>query len=115
MIATEDIGHFVADAFDSPETFIGHQLEIAGDAITFPRVAEIYERITGIRTRFETLPIKGRMFEWFAESGYQADIDALRHQHPAMLTVEEFLTSRLTHPNVTSRPTLDVPSASAAP
>lgn len=95
MIAATDIGHFAADAFDSPETFIGRQLEIAGDAITFPQVAEIYERVTGVRTRFAGLPIEERMFQWFAESGYQADIETLRRQHPRLLTFEEFLTARL--------------------
>ncbi|MFB4267662.1 NmrA family NAD(P)-binding protein [Nonomuraea sp. GTA35] len=63
LIATDDIGVFAADAFDHPAQFIGRQLELAGDELTFPEVAEIYERVTGTPTRFEALPIDERMFE----------------------------------------------------
>ncbi|MEU8146862.1 NmrA/HSCARG family protein [Nonomuraea sp. NPDC048901] len=95
LIATDDIGVFAADAFDNPAQFIGRQIELAGDELTFPEVAEIYERVTGTPTRFEALPIDERMFEWFAEEGYRADIVALRRRHPELLTFEQFLTRRL--------------------
>ncbi|CAM5547228.1 MULTISPECIES: NmrA/HSCARG family protein [Streptomyces] len=95
MIAADDIGFFAATAFDAPHTYIGRHLELAGDEITFPDVAEIYERVTGTPTRFEAQPIEERMFEWFAEAGYRADIPALRGLHPALMTFEEFLSRRL--------------------
>ncbi|MGI5427936.1 NmrA/HSCARG family protein [Streptomyces sp. CA-179760] len=95
FIASDDIGVFAANAFDNPAEFIGKEIELAGDEITFPRVAEIYERITGTPTRLEATPIEERMFEWFAEDGYQADIPALRKLHPGLLTFEQFLTQRL--------------------
>ncbi|MEV5897417.1 NmrA/HSCARG family protein [Nonomuraea fuscirosea] len=98
LIATDDIGVFAADAFDDPGHFLGRQLELAGDELTFPEVAEIYERVTGTPTRFEALPIEERMFEWFAEEGYQADIAALRRRHPDLLTFERFLTRRTEGP-----------------
>ncbi|WP_314177332.1 NmrA/HSCARG family protein [Streptomyces winkii] len=96
LIASDDIGVFAADAFESPDEYIGKQIELAGDEITFPKVAEIYEEVTGTPTRFEALPIEERMFEWFAEEGYEADIPALRAQHPGLLTFEAFLRQRLT-------------------
>ncbi|WBB63595.1 NmrA/HSCARG family protein [Streptomyces sp. WMMC500] len=95
MIASDDIGFFAAAAFDDPEHYVGRQIELAGDEITFPEVAEVYERVTGVATRFTALPIEERMFEWFAEDGYQADIHALRQVHPALMTFEEFLSGRL--------------------
>ncbi|RJL27100.1 NmrA/HSCARG family protein [Bailinhaonella thermotolerans] len=95
FIASDDIGLLAADAFEHPDHFIGRQIEIAGDELTFPEVARIYERVTGTPTRLETLPIEERMFEWFAEEGYQADIPALRRRHPELLTFERFLTRRL--------------------
>jgi hypothetical protein len=36
------------------------------------------------------------MFEWFAKSGYQADIPKLRKHFPNLLGFEEFLRRRLT-------------------
>ncbi|MEV7895579.1 NmrA/HSCARG family protein [Streptomyces cyaneofuscatus] len=95
FIASDDIGVFAADAFDRPAEFIGREIELAGDEITFPQVAEVYERITGTPSRLEPTPIEERMFEWFAEEGYQADIPALRELHPGLLTFEQFLAQRL--------------------
>ncbi|WP_206310934.1 NmrA/HSCARG family protein [Streptomyces sp. A1499] len=95
FIASDDIGHFAAEAFDDPEKHIGRQIALAGDEITFTEVAEIYERLTGTPTRLDPQPIEGRMFEWFAEEGYRADIPALRAEHPGLLTVERFLSQRL--------------------
>ncbi|TDC80877.1 NmrA/HSCARG family protein [Micromonospora sp. KC606] len=94
MIASDDIGRIAAHAFDHPAD-LGQQIEIAGDEVTFTQVAEIYEKLTGTPTRLEPQPIDGRMFEWFAESGYQADIADLRRRFPTLLTLEEFLRSRL--------------------
>ncbi|MFG3252565.1 NmrA/HSCARG family protein [Streptomyces sp. NPDC048172] len=96
LIASDDIGHFAADAFDNPGEFIGEQIELAGDEITFTEVAAVYERVTGTPSRLEPQPIEDRMFEWFAEDGYQADIPHLRRQHPGLMTLEQFLTHRLT-------------------
>ncbi|UUU30227.1 NmrA/HSCARG family protein [Streptomyces sp. CA-210063] len=95
FIASDDIGVFAANAFADPAEFIGKAIELAGDEITFPQVAEIYERVTGTPTRFEATPIEERMFEWFAEEGYQADIPALRKLHPGLLTFEQFLSQRV--------------------
>lgn len=95
FIASDDIGVFAAEAFDRPAEFIGREIELAGDEITFPQVAEVYERITGTPSRLEATPIEERMFEWFAEEGYQADIPALRELHPGLLTFEQFLAQRL--------------------
>ncbi|RII13970.1 NAD(P)H azoreductase [Streptomyces sp. YIM 130001] len=95
FVASDDIGHFAADAFENPAHHTGRRIELAGDELTFPQVAEIYERVTGTPTRLVTVPIEERMFEWFAEEGYEADIPALRAEHPGLLTFEEFLARRL--------------------
>lgn len=95
LIASEDIGTVAADVFDDPRTYIGTQFELAGDELTFPRIAEVYEQVSGTPTRLEALPVEERMFEWFAEEGYQADIAALRKRHSGLQTLAEFLTRRL--------------------
>ncbi|WP_067824983.1 NmrA/HSCARG family protein [Actinomadura kijaniata] len=95
MIASDDIGRIAAAAFAAPAEFVGAELEIAGDDPSFARVAEIYQRVTGVPTRLVPLPIEERMFEWFAEDGYRADLGALRGRFPGLLTFEEFLTRRL--------------------
>ncbi|MFD2077862.1 Uncharacterized conserved protein YbjT, contains NAD(P)-binding and DUF2867 domains [Actinopolymorpha cephalotaxi] len=95
LVAADDIGWFAADAFDHPDVYLGRQLELAGDALTLPEIAAAFEEVTGVRTRWRAEPVESRMYEWFAEAGYQADIAALRERHPGMLTFREFLTRHL--------------------
>nr|WP_206061386.1 NmrA/HSCARG family protein [Nonomuraea basaltis] len=95
LIAPEDIAYFAAEAFDRPGDYAGRRLEIAGDALTGAELAEVYERVTGVPTRFEQQPTGGeRMYEWFRESGYQADLESLRKEHPGLTTFESFLRTR---------------------
>ncbi|GAB3695688.1 NmrA/HSCARG family protein [Nocardiopsis oceani] len=96
MVASDDIAYFAANAFEAPREYAGRRIAIAGDEITFPAIAEIYERVTGVPTRFEpVVPIEDPMLRWFDEAGYDADIAALRREHPGLLTAEAFLAHRL--------------------
>lgn len=95
MIAATDIGRIAATAFDEPTRFIGEDLEIAGDELSFTQVAEIYQRVTGVPTRLVPLPIEERMFEWFAQDGYRADLSTLGKRFPGLLTFEQFLSRQI--------------------
>ncbi|WEV26647.1 NmrA/HSCARG family protein [Streptomyces sp. 71268] len=95
MIASEDVARFADAAFADPVRYLGRQLEIAADQLTFTQVAQVYERVTGTPTRLVPLPIEERMFAWFAEDGYRADIPSLRELQPGLLTFEQFLRARL--------------------
>ena len=102
-IAVDDIGAFVALAFERPAEFIGKQLEIAGSELTNPQAAEVFGRVLGKPVKFRRLPmivvrlVLGnefyQMFRWFNESGFKADIPALRRQYPVvhLHTLEEWL------------------------
>lgn len=108
-IATDDIGGFVALAFERPEEFIGAELEIAGSELTNVQAAEVFSRVMGKRVRFQKLPmpmvrvVLGKefyqMFRWFNESGFKADIDGLRHRYPEvrLQTLEEWLRNEGWH------------------
>jgi Predicted nucleoside-diphosphate-sugar epimerases len=100
MIAVEDIGKFAALAFAHPESFLGKEIEIAGAELTLSEIAESFERVTGKPTRSVELPLEqlrsfnaevAKMYEWFNQSGYQADIPTLRQLHPELLTLEAWL------------------------
>ncbi|MFB4300999.1 NmrA/HSCARG family protein [Actinomadura sp. NTSP31] len=95
MIATSDIGRIAAAAFAEPGDYLGARLAIAADAPTFEEVAATYQRVTGVPTRLAPKPIDERMFEWFAEDGYQADIPALRDDFPWLQRFEAFLRDAL--------------------
>ncbi|MFD5557184.1 NmrA/HSCARG family protein [Streptomyces sp. NPDC127068] len=100
MIALVDIGRIAADVFAKPSESIGKKIEIAGDELTLRQVAEAFSRVDGVPTRFARQPIEelraeaeemAKMFDWFEEKGYQADIAALRERYPELLTLEGWL------------------------
>ena len=102
-IAGDDIGAFVALAFERPDEFIGQQLEIAGSELTNLQAAEVFSRVLGKPVKFQRLPmlmvriVLGKefyqMFRWFNEAGFQADIPALRRRYPEVRlhSLEEWL------------------------
>jgi uncharacterized protein YbjT (DUF2867 family) len=102
-IATDDIGAFVALAFDRPKDFLGLELEIAGSELTNLEAAQVFSRIMGKPVKFRRLPLPivrlvlGKefylMFRWFNEEGYKADIAGLRRRYPEvhLHTLEEWL------------------------
>lgn len=107
LIATVDIGGFAAEAFDNPDSWLGQQVEIASDELTGPQMAEAFENVSGIPTRYEEQPIEplravredlARMFDWFERDGYHADLPELRRIRPNLTTLETWLHDHWTPP-----------------
>jgi uncharacterized protein YbjT (DUF2867 family) len=108
-IASDDIGGFVALAFERPREFIGMQLEIAGSQLTNAEAAKVFSRVLGKPVKFQKLPMPivrlalgkelYQMFRWFNEAGFQADIPALRRRYPEvrLQTLEEWLCNEGWH------------------
>ncbi len=104
-IAVDDIGAFVALAFDHPKEFIGQALEIAGSELTNPQAAEVFSRVLGKSVEFQELPMPVvqsvlgeeyyQMYRWFNEEGFKANIADLRRRYPEVQlhTLEEWLRS----------------------
>ena len=108
-IATDDVGAFVALAFERPKEFIGMELEIAGSELTNPEAAQVFSRVLGKPVKFQKLPMLMvrlalgkelyQMFRWFNDKGFQADIADLRRRYPEvhLQTLEEWLRSEGWH------------------
>ena len=100
-IAASDIGFFVGEAFDNPGDWIGRTLEIAGDQLTIGEFVDVLSRTVGVEVSHQQLTWDAyqeqngeemtEMLRWFNESGYNADITALRSQYPNLLTYQEYL------------------------
>ena len=102
-IATDDIGTFVALAFQHPREFIGMELEIAGSELTNSEAAKVFSRVMGKPIKFRKLPLPivrvflGKefylMFRWFNEAGYKASIPELKRRYPDihLHSLEEWL------------------------
>ncbi|MGX7672355.1 NmrA family NAD(P)-binding protein [Plantactinospora sp. DSM 117369] len=99
LIALSDIGAFAALAFGDPERYLGKAIELAGDELTVDQMVSAISRATG-----RTVPlfpshrepaaqtgVAGEAAEKFSYCGWQADIPALRAQHPALMDFETWL------------------------
>jgi len=101
LISVRDIGAFAAIAFARPGEFLGRTVEIAGDILTPPQIAEAFSRACGLPARFRQTPIEqvrafdpqlAQMFSFFNEhpSGL-TDLPALRAEHPDLMRLETWL------------------------
>src|SRR5215469_13310358 len=102
-IATDDIGGFVALAFERPKEFIGLELDIGGSELTNLQAAEVFSRVLNRKVKFQKLPMPivrlflGKefyeMFHWFNTKGFEANISELRRKYPEVRlhTLEEWL------------------------
>lgn len=93
QIATEDIGAFGAHVLANPEEFAGKRIDIAGDELSSRESADALSGILGKPISVFEVPIDGirsfsedfaLMYEWFASTGYVADIDGLRASYPSV-------------------------------
>jgi uncharacterized protein YbjT (DUF2867 family) len=91
MVAVRDIAAFAAAAFGSPDRFLGRELDLAGDALTFPQVAAMLSDAMGHKVTFRRIPDDraekavgpdfAAMYRWFNEQGYSVDIAALQRDY----------------------------------
>ena len=101
QVAVEDIGAFAAMAFGHPDAWIGREVEIAGDERTMPEIAEAFGRVAGREVGYYQVPWDqfeeqmgeeyAVMYRWFDEVGYEADVEALRREHPGLIDFEGYL------------------------
>lgn len=101
LISVRDIGAFAAIAFGRPEEFLGRTLEIAGDVLTPPQIADAFGRACGRPARFRQTPIEqvrafdtqlAQMFTFFNEHPPEpADLPALRAVHPELMRLETWI------------------------
>jgi uncharacterized protein YbjT (DUF2867 family) len=102
-VAVEDVGAFVAIAFEHPEEWIGRKVDLAGDEQTMPEIADTFGRVIGKEISYYQVPwdqFEEQMgeevtvqYRWYNDVGYEADIAALRQEYPDLTTFERYLRS----------------------
>ncbi len=102
MIAVDDIGGIVAMVFDNPEKYLGKEIDLAGDELTLPQMADVFSKSLGKKVEPYELPVDvlrsgsketGDMFQWFNDKGYEADIKNLKTIYPGLTDFENWLKS----------------------
>jgi uncharacterized protein YbjT (DUF2867 family) len=103
MIALDDIGKYVVNAFTNPEKYLNKTIEISGDELTNEEVAGTMTQVLGKKIKFKRLPLfivklvmdkeLYLMFKWFNEKGFSADTSIQKKEFPSIkpTTLKEFL------------------------
>ena len=102
-IAPRDIGRIVAEAFDHPGTWIGRELDIAGERLSYNDIAAAMSRQIGSPVVYEQIPweeytatatpVAIARETWYMANGVPLDVDELRREFPWLLSVEDYLIS----------------------
>lgn len=103
MLASDDLGHFVAMAFDKPSEHLGATYNLASDELTMLEIADTFSRAMGRSVVFTGSPAGlealtrfdvdlGKLFRVeMYERGFCASLPALRALHPQLSTLEAYL------------------------
>ncbi len=110
MVAVDDIGAFVAKAFEHSGQWNGKTYELAGDELSMQEIAQALGSAVGRAVNYVQMPwdefekIAGHemtlMYRWFDQSGYHVNIDAVREEYPPLLTFEHWLARNWPKANV---------------
>jgi len=91
QVSVKNIGAFVATLVERREKVFGKRIDIAGDEVTGEEAAAILSKASSKDIKFEgsdpKLMLKdnedfAKMFIWFNDVGYSADIESLRKDFP---------------------------------
>ncbi|MBI4545194.1 MAG: NmrA/HSCARG family protein [Gemmatimonadetes bacterium] len=101
QIAVDDIGGFAALALAHREEWLGRELDLAGDSRSTEQVAAAFSRAVGREVTYFQVPWDQfrqamgeeyyRMFRWFQDVGYDADVPTLRAIYPPLTDFDTYL------------------------
>lgn len=104
MVAVDDIGKFGAKAFADAEQLKNVDIDIAGDAVTYPEAAAGVSEILGKPVTYQQIPMAAVrqnsedlavMNEWFESTGYSVDIPSLDKRYGIRpLTFKEWVRAK---------------------
>ena len=102
-IAPRDIGRIVAEAFDHPEAWIGRELDIAGEVLSYADIAAamgralgrpvVHEQIPWADYAANATPTAVAREQWYLQTPVSVDMDALRAEFPWLMSVADYLDS----------------------
>ena len=89
QLARPDLGAFVAKVLLDPKPYVGQRIELAGDAVTPRRMAEVFSEVLGRPVRHEQTPLESignpdmhAMWRFLNGPGYRVDVQALHAANP---------------------------------
>jgi uncharacterized protein YbjT (DUF2867 family) len=103
LLSVKDMGKVVVQVMQSPEEYIGTEIELAGDVLTPKEMAAEFSQVQGQKVVHWEIPpwiflllLRLELYQlirWYRQEGYQADVTYLREKEfPGLLTTfREFL------------------------
>lgn len=100
LIAIDDTGAFAALAFADPDTYLGKAIEITGDRLTAPEIAEALGAAAGVPVPHSQVPVDllwqhdpevAKVFTWANATYYDSDLAPLRKAHPGVMDFPTWL------------------------
>lgn len=108
MIAVDDIGAFVALAFEHPGRWHNRTFQIAGDELSMTELAEAFGRASGREVRYQQVPwdqFEQRaghemtvMYRFFEDTGYDVDFGTVRQEYPHLTSFNRWLEQKWGQP-----------------
>jgi uncharacterized protein YbjT (DUF2867 family) len=101
LIAIDDTGAFAALAFAEPGNYLGTALEITGDRLTAPQIAEALSTAAGrpiphtqvpLDVLWEQVPEAAKVFTWANERYFDTDLGPLRKAYPGLMDFGRWLS-----------------------
>ncbi|MGI5206050.1 NmrA family NAD(P)-binding protein [Spirillospora sp. CA-108201] len=100
LIAVDDTGAFAARAFAGPDGHLGKAIEITGDRLTAPQIAEALGAAAGRPVPHTRIPVEAlwkhapevaKVFTWADAAYYDTDLAPLRKAHPDVMDFRTWL------------------------
>ena len=94
LIAIDDVGAFAALAFAEPHAYLDQAMEIAGDRLSAPQIADALSMAAGRTIRHARVPLDilwerspeaAKVFTWANETYFDTDPASLRKVHPGLM------------------------------
>jgi uncharacterized protein YbjT (DUF2867 family) len=108
MIAVDDIGAFVALAFEHPGHWHNRVFELAGDELSMNELAQAFSRVSGREVRYQQVSWDefeqqaGHemtvMYRWFEDRGYNVDIPLVRQHYQQLTSFSRWLDQHSNRP-----------------
>jgi len=94
LIAIDDIGAFAAMTFGEPHAYLGKAMEITGDRLTAPQIADALSEAAGRHVPHSQIPLEAlwehnpevaKVFTWANETYYDTDLTPLQAAHATLM------------------------------
>lgn len=99
MVAVDDVGWFVVEAFANPDQYVGQMIEVAGDRLSVAEMKQVYMNATRKKASNFKFPFwllkllnaeSAKQFHWNNEVGWHFDLQEIRRLHPELISFDTF-------------------------